>query len=174
MKKATMGIYTATLVLGALASMAIVTGCSDGTGSSSNGGGGAGGNTGGSVGGSTGGATGGTGGGACELHSIDATKYVIIGFWDAATSPDCTGDPIAQNAFPIDDSDGCYCWPGHSGENSADHFVCDKAAGSFTYDQYTSLTCGASNATTKTTTSECAPDVPASLKSKLIDMSACP
>ncbi len=150
-------------------------GCSGNGGATTSGGDTAAGGSGGAGGdgGTAGNASGGAGGasGDCTVNPIDPTKYVIIGFWKTT---DCSGDPIAQNAFPIDDSGGCYCWPGHSGENSAKNFVCDKAAGTFAYDQSTDLVCGTFGAKKESSLTECRPDVPPTLNSKIIDMSACP
>ena len=109
----------------------------------------------------------------CPVNPEDPTKYVIVGFWD---TDDCSGEPIATNAFPIDNSDGCYCWPGNSGENSADDFSCDPDNASFTYTQYGSLTCGEDDdtPTTKTVyTDKCEQDIPPTLYSQIIDYGAC-
>ena len=110
--------------------------------------------------------------GDCDKNPDDATQYVIIGFWDNDT---CSGDPVNTNAFPIDATAACYCWPGHSGENSAQAFSCDYNAGSFTYTQYTDLICGDGGAGTEKTsyTDQCTQDVPPTLYSKILDISAC-
>lgn len=88
--------------------------------------------------------------------------------------PACSGDPIAQNAYPIDDTEGGHCWPGHSGESSAQRFECDSAPGTFAYDQYTNLTCGGEATHEEPSTTECRVDVPATLHSKIMDMGVCP
>ena len=110
---------------------------------------------------------------SCDPNPTDASQYVIVGFWKTT---DCSGDPIITNAFPVGQSDPCYCWPGNSGENSADTFVCDAAAQTFTYTQYNSLTCGADDdtPTVKTVyTTECHQDIPPTLYSKIVDFGAC-
>ena len=126
------------------------------------------------------GSTGGTGVGSgtvsdtCEPNPADPARYVIIGFWN--NDPDCTGDPMITNSFPVDPSEGCYCWPGSSGENSADSFGCDPSANRFTYTQYNSLTCGLDDNTPTTKTSytdRCEQDIPANLYSKIVDYGAC-
>lgn len=53
---------------------------------------------------------------------------VVLGFWESA---DCSGEPVAANSFPVAADADCYCWPGSSGENSADAFTCNPD-GSFT------------------------------------------
>lgn len=135
-------------------------------------GGGSGATTGGGGTGDGGAGTGGTAG-DCTLLPEDPTKYVIVGSWKTA---DCSGAPIAQSAFPLDDSAGCYCWPGHSGMNSASGFTCDKAAGTFAYDQTPTLTCDPSMGSTHKvwSTTDCKQDVPPTLYGKIIDISACP
>lgn len=98
---------------------------------------------------------------------------VVVGFWNTV---DCSGDPIATNSFPIDPVAECYCWPGNSGENSADTFTCNGGDGSFTYTQYNSLTCGTDdNTPTEKTlyTTACEQDIPATIYSKILDYSAC-
>ena len=111
---------------------------------------------------------------ACQPNADDPTQYVVVGFWD--NDPSCTGEPMITNSFPIDASTGCYCWPGNSGENSADSYACDAAAGSFTYTQYNSLSCGEGDdtPTIKTVyTDRCEQDTPANLYAKIVDFSAC-
>ena len=110
-------------------------------------------------------------GGACKVNAASPAKYVRIGFWKTA---DCSGDPISTNNFPVDGNAPCYCWPGHSGENSANGFKCDRANNSFTYTQYVSLTCSG-NPTVKTSyTTKCLQDVPPTLYAKVLDLTACP
>lgn len=108
----------------------------------------------------------------CTVHALDATQYVIVGFW---TTSDCSGEPVAQNAFPVAKDAPCYCWPGHSGENSADTFVCDAAAKTFTYTQFNSLTCGAGDTTptVKTVTMDCKQDIPPTLSTRIVNFGAC-
>jgi len=74
----------------------------------------------------------------CEVLPEDP-DYVQIGFW---MNSECSGEPIKVNSFPVEPDAPCYCWPGHSGENSAIDFSCDPGAQSFTYTQYTTPTCG--------------------------------
>ena len=114
------------------------------------------------------------GGGDCLPNETDPSQYVIVGFWNG--DPTCSGDPIKTNAFPVGSDDPCYCWPGNSGMNSADNFMCDPQAGSFTYTQYNSLTCGAGDDTpTEKTTflDSCTQDIPMNLYSKIVDFGAC-
>ena len=109
----------------------------------------------------------------CPVNPEDSSKYVIVGFWE---TDDCSGEPIAKNSFPIDNSDGCYCWPGNSGENSAEDFECDTDNNAFVYTQYGSLTCGEGDntPTTKTVyTDKCEQDIPPTLYSQIIDYTAC-
>lgn len=106
---------------------------------------------------------------SCPVNA-PSSKFVQIGFWKTT---DCSGTPISTNNFPVDPAAPCYCWPGHSGENSANSFKCDKAASSFTYSQYQNLTCG-TVATVKTSyTTKCQQDVPPTLYAKIIDFTAC-
>ena len=117
---------------------------------------------------------------ACSEKSDDecpviteGENRIIVGFWE---NEDCSGDPVTTNSFPIDPTAECYCWPGHSGENSADSFSCNDGDGSFTYIQYGSLDCGISDdtPTSKTVyTTECTEDIPPTLSSKIIDYTAC-
>ena len=44
--------------------------------------------------------------GACSPNASDPTRYATVGFWK---STDCSGEPVATNAFPINDTAGCYC-----------------------------------------------------------------
>lgn len=114
------------------------------------------------------------GGGDCLPNETDPSQFVIVGFWNG--DPTCSGDPIKTNAFPVGSDDPCYCWPGNSGMNSADSFMCDAGAGSFTYTQYNSLTCGAGDDTpTEKTTfiDSCTQDIPMNLYSKIVDFGAC-
>lgn len=108
----------------------------------------------------------------CVLNPSDPSKYVIVGFW---LTEDCSGEPVNTNAFPVDNEDGCYCWPGHSGANSATDFSCNPEDNSFTYQQYANLTCDASgNGTLKTSyTDQCLTDVPATLHARIIEYGAC-
>ena len=97
---------------------------------------------------------------------------IVVGFWD---NDDCSGDPLTTNSFPVDAVADCYCWPGNSGENSADTFTCNDD-GSFTYTQYGSLDCGISDdtPTEKTVyTNICTEDIPPTLSSMIIDATAC-
>lgn len=98
---------------------------------------------------------------------------VEVGFWD---NSDCSGDPIITNSFPTEPDADCYCWPGNSGENSADSYSCNDGDGSFTYVQYNDLECGASDdsPTEKTIyTTDCTQDIPPTLYSRILDYSAC-
>lgn len=109
---------------------------------------------------------------ACEAIESGEGR-VSIGFW---TTADCSGDPVAVNSFPIDGDASCYCWPGNSGENSADTFSCNDGDGSFTYTQYGSLTCGEGDdtPTEKTSyTTRCEQDIPPTLYSMIVDYAAC-
>jgi len=111
---------------------------------------------------------------SCPKNPDDASKYVIVGFWK---TKDCSGDPIQTNAFPVDNSAGCYCWPGNSGKNSAKAFSCDAKANSFTYTQFTNLTCepnSTSSGRVKTSyTDKCVQDYPPVLYAKITNFSAC-
>ena len=109
----------------------------------------------------------------CPVNPEDPTQYVIVGFW---STNDCSGEPIAVNSFPVEASQGCYCWPGNSGENSADRFSCDPDNRSFTYTQYGSLTCGEDDDTPTEKTvylDRCEQDIPPTIYSKIIDYGAC-
>ena len=112
--------------------------------------------------------------GACDPNPTDPTQFVVVGFWN--NDPTCSGDPMITNSFPVSEEAGCYCWPGASGENSADSYACDPTAGSFTYTQYNSLTCGEGDDTpTEKTTylDQCTQDIPQNLYSKIVDYGAC-
>ena len=103
---------------------------------------------------------------------IEGEDRIVVGFWE---NDDCSGEPVTTNSFPINSSAECYCWPGHSGENSADSFTCNDD-GSFTYTQYGSLDCGVSDdtPTSKTVyTTDCTEDTPPTLSSMIVDYSAC-
>ena len=125
----------------------------------------------------TGGTTGTATGGAtddCTPNPSDPTMYVIVGFWNE--DPTCSGEPMITNAFPVSPDAPCYCWPGNSGENSADSFSCDPSTNSFTYTQYNSLTCGLDdNTPTEKTayTDRCEQDIPENLYAKIVDYGAC-
>jgi hypothetical protein len=109
----------------------------------------------------------------CPTNPEDPERYVTVGFW---STTDCSGDPIATNSFPVENSGGCYCWPGNSGENSADTFSCDAASKTFTYTQYGSLTCGEDDdtPTVKTVyTDRCEQDIPPTIYSRILDFSVC-
>jgi len=109
----------------------------------------------------------------CPPNQDDPSQYVIVGFW---SSTDFSGEPVATNAFPVKAESPCYCWPGNSGENSADTFSCDPENGTFTYTQYNSLTCGEddNSPTPKTIYSDqCKQDIPPTLYAKIIDYGAC-
>ena len=102
-----------------------------------------------------------------------AERYVTIGFWNDAT---CSGAPVSTNRFPVHFGDTqCYTWPGRSGENSASRFACGP--GSFSYTQWTTLTCsGGQNpaGTRKTNTlTDCTQDVPPTLYGRIVDFSGC-
>jgi hypothetical protein len=104
---------------------------------------------------------------------VEGEDRVVIGFWE---TDDCSGDPMITNSFPIDPVAECYCWPGNSGENSADSSNCNDGDGSFTYTQYGSLDCGESDdsPTQKTMyTDSCTQDIPPTIYSMIIDYSAC-
>ena len=110
---------------------------------------------------------------ACPVNPEDPTQYVIVGFWD---EPTCSGEPMTTNAFPVEPDAPCYCWPGSSGENSADSFQCDPDDGSFTYTQYNSLTCGEGDTspTVKTVYSDtCTQDIPPTIYAMIVDNGAC-
>jgi hypothetical protein len=112
--------------------------------------------------------------GSCEPNPADAERYVIVGFW--VDDDTCSGNPTITNAFPVSAADGCYCWPGSSGENSADSFSCDTDAQTFSYTQYNSLTCGEDDdtPTLKTvSTDACTQDIPPTLHAKIVDYGAC-
>ena len=116
----------------------------------------------------------GTDTGECLPNDTDPTQFVIVGFWN--DDPSCSGEPMMTNAFPVREEAGCYCWPGQSGENSADGFVCDPDASGFAYVQYNSLTCGEGDDTpTEKTTylDQCTQDIPQNLYSKIVDYGAC-
>ena len=109
----------------------------------------------------------------CPVNPEDPTEFVIVGFWSTG---DCSGDPIAVNSFPVERSAACYCWPGSSGENSADEFSCNPEERSFTYTQYGSLTCGAGDPTPTQKTvymDQCKQDIPPTIYSKIIDFGPC-
>ena len=109
----------------------------------------------------------------CPVNPEYPSKYVIVGFW---SNTDCSGDPVAVNSFPVKATEGCYCWPGNSGENSADQFSCNPDQQSFTYTQYGSLTCGADDNTPTQKTvymDQCKQDIPPTLYSKIINYGAC-
>lgn len=111
---------------------------------------------------------------SCQPNPDDPTQYVVVGFWD--NDPSCSGEPMITNSFPTDASADCYCWPGNSGENSADSYTCDADAGSFTYTQYNSLSCGEGDdtPTVKTVyTDRCEQDIPGNLYAKIVDFGAC-
>ena len=111
--------------------------------------------------------------GACAPHSRDTTRYAVVGFWK---SSDCSGEPIKTNSFPINSTAGCYCWPGNSGENSADSFTCDPGAKTVTIVQYNSLTCGEGDDTPTPKTfhlNECKQDMPPTLYARVVDMGPC-
>lgn len=110
----------------------------------------------------------------CSPNATDPSQYVIVGFWN--NDPTCSGEPMITNAFPVSASAGCYCWPGNSGENSADTFSCDPSNNSFTYTQYNTLTCGVGDDTPTAKTSytdRCEQDIPGNLYSKIVDYGAC-
>jgi hypothetical protein len=106
--------------------------------------------------------------GACAPNVSDSARYATVGFWKTS---DCSGDPVTTNAFPINSTAGCYCWPGNSGENS-----CDAAAQTVTIVQYNSLTCGAGDDTPTTKTfhvDKCEQDIPPTLYSRVLEMGPC-
>jgi hypothetical protein len=110
----------------------------------------------------------------CTPNPTDPTQYVVVGFWN--NDPTCSGEPMITNAFPVAQGAPCYCWPGNSGENSADTFVCDPTTNSFTYTQYNSLTCGVDDDTPTVKTSytdRCEQDIPENLYAQIIDYGAC-
>ena len=109
----------------------------------------------------------------CPLNPEDSSQFVIVGFWSTS---DCSGEPIAKNSFPVDSSEECYCWPGNSGENSADTFKCDVENKAFIYTQYGSLTCGEDDntPTVKTVfTDQCKQDIPPTIYSRILEYDAC-
>ena len=100
-------------------------------------------------------------------------RLVTVGFWNDST---CSGAPVSTNQFPAHFGDTqCYSWPGRSGENSASRFTCGP--GSFSYTQWTTLTCsGGQNpaGTRKTSTlTDCTQDVPPTLYARVLDLSGC-
>lgn len=102
-----------------------------------------------------------------------AERYVTVGFWSDST---CGGTPVSTNRFPVHYGDTqCYTWPGRSGENSASRFSC--GADSFSYTQWTTLTCsGGQNpsGTRKTSNlTDCTQDVPPTLYARVVDFSGC-
>ena len=110
---------------------------------------------------------------ACPVNPEDPTQFVIVGFWE---DPDCGGEPMITNAFPVEPDAPCYCWSGNSGENSGDTFTCDPETESFTYTQYNSLTCGDGDTspTVKTVyTDSCEQDIPSNIYAKIVDYGAC-
>ena len=110
--------------------------------------------------------------GACEAIESGGGR-ITVGFWD---NDDCSGEPLITNSFPVDPDAPCYCWPGSSGENSADGFSCDPGGESFTYVQYNSLTCGDGDDTPTTKvvyTTACTQDIPPTLSAMVLDDSAC-
>ena len=110
--------------------------------------------------------------GECEAIP-EGEGRVQVGFWENA---DCSGEPMITNSFPIEPDADCYCWPGNSGENSADSFSCNDGDGSFTYVQYNTLECGVGDdtPTTKTVyTDECKQDIPPTVYARILDYTAC-
>lgn len=104
------------------------------------------------------------------------TLIVEVGFWlNDGTTDSCTGEPVCTIQFPVEDSDRCSAWPGNSGENSASNFECGEK--SLSYTQWTTLTCSGGqvpDGTDKTVyTDQCNPDVPDSLRSRILDFSGC-
>ena len=111
--------------------------------------------------------------GNCAPHQQDTTRYATVGFWRTS---DCSGEPVAENAFPINETAGCYCWPGRSGQNSADSFTCDPVAGTISITQYGSLECSEERrpGTRKVFHSDrCTQDIPPTLYSRVLDMGPC-
>ncbi len=112
--------------------------------------------------------------GSSECEAIESgADRIQVGFWETS---DCSGEPVALNSFSIEAAADCYCWPGHSGENSADTFSCNDGDGSFTYTQYGSLECGAGdNSPTEKTvyTTSCEQDIPPTLYTMILDYSPC-
>lgn len=105
--------------------------------------------------------------------STELERYVTVGFWN---DPACGGAPMAMNRFPIHYGDTrCYSWPGRSGENSASRFTCGN--GSFSYTQWTTLTCsgGQNPAGTRKTSNmiDCTQDFPPTLHARVLDFSGC-
>lgn len=110
--------------------------------------------------------------GECDAIA-EGDGRVVVGFWD---NDDCSGDPIITNSFPVLSDAPCYCWPGNSGENSADTYACDPDNDAFTYVQYNSLDCGSGDdsPTSKTVYSTtCTEDIPPTLHAMIIDYAAC-
>jgi hypothetical protein len=100
-------------------------------------------------------------------------RYVTVGFWN---DPTCSGSPVSTNRFPVHYGDTqCYSWPGRSGENSASRFSC--GANSFSYTQWTTLTCsGGQNppGTRKTSNmTDCTQDFPPTLYARVLDFNGC-
>jgi hypothetical protein len=110
--------------------------------------------------------------GTCEVIESGEDR-IVVGFWE---TDDCSGETVATNSFPVSESADCYCWPGSSGENSADTFTCN-GDGSFTYTQYGSLDCGLSDDTPTEKTvysTECRQDIPPTIYAMVLDDAACP
>jgi hypothetical protein len=109
--------------------------------------------------------------GSCPVIESGADR-VVVGFWETS---DCSGEPVATNSFPTSGEADCYCWPGSSGENSADAFTCGEDGG-FTYTQYGSLDCGLSDDTPVEKTvyaDRCQQDIPPTIYTMLLDAAAC-
>ena len=88
---------------------------------------------------------------------------------------DSENPPVMQQWYAIEGNiwSGCFEWPGHSGENSMIHGVCDPAIQAFKYDQFTTCDCSG-DANSKTVyVKRCIVDKPATICSRIIDFSAC-
>lgn len=100
-------------------------------------------------------------------------RFVTVGFWQDLT---CSGEMIGTTAFPVDFGDaGCFTWTGRSGMNSASRFSCGSE--SFTYTQWTTLTCSGGQVPEGTrksvTISGCTQGVPQQQYGRILDFSGC-
>ncbi len=101
-------------------------------------------------------------------------RWVTISRYDNA---DCTGTPVIEQTLPAHyGSECCYATTGHEGhENSSTHFTCGQD--SFTYTQWTSLTCSDGQVpagTVKTyTLTGCTEDTPPGMWGRVTDFSGC-
>jgi len=88
----------------------------------------------------------------------------------------CSGTPIMSQFYAIaDNTDQCFHWPGHSGQNSMKSGTCDVANKAFSYSQWAGqCECsGAPNAHKTVYATKCVVDQPPHLCSIIADYSAC-